>query len=100
ERALPAFKLCLAQLLGERREKPEDLFTLLHAYEKGFVPFVAPALLEIYPEYQAHTVMGGSTYRVFANALMGRPQKEWESTALRLLQRTIRHPLQYKTKQE
>lgn len=100
ERAFPAFEQCLAQLVAERGEKPEDLFALLRAYEKGHVPFLAPALLDIYPKYHAHTLMGGGTYRAFANALTGRPRKEWESTALRLLQGKVHHPKLLKTKAE
>lgn len=101
-RAEPALKKAFEEFAKRPRTTQDetDIKWAVRAYGDMKLESLAPAVLGAFEKLQAHTQLGGVTYRDYSEAMVSAPSKQWSGTLIQLLGRPMADPRSAKTKEQ
>lgn len=99
-RAIPAMKKAFEQFAKRpRKTKDEDdIKWAVRAYGDMGADELQPGVLAAFEALQAHTQLGGITYKDYSKAMVDQPSEAWKATLIAKLEEPIKHPSSGKTK--
>src|SRR5690606_16947406 len=101
-RTIPALKKAFDEFANRpRKTKDEaDIKWAVRAYGDMKSKELAPSVLAAFEKLEAHTMLGGITYRDYSEAMVAAPDPGWSSSLIALLDQEMKDPQAAKTKEQ
>lgn len=101
-RTEPALKKAFEEFAKRPRTTKDetDIKWAVRAYGDLKLESLAPAVLAAFEKLQAHTQLGGVTYRDYSEAMVKAPSKQWSGALIQMLGRPMADPHTAKTKEQ
>jgi HEAT repeat protein len=102
ERAVPALKHAFEEFAKRPRNTKDeaDIKWAVRAYADMKSKDLAPVVMAAFEKLQAHTMLGGITYRDYSEAMVAAPDPGWTSALIGLLGQDMKDPSSAKTKEQ
>jgi len=102
ERAVPALNKAFEEFAKRPRTTSDeaDIKWAVRAYGDMKKPELAAGVLAAFEKLEAHTQLGGITYKDYSKAMVAAPSPAWTSTLISKLEVEIKHPTSGKTKEQ
>jgi PBS lyase HEAT-like repeat len=102
ERAVPALKTAFDEFAKRpRKTKDEaDIKWAIRAYGDMKSKELAPSVLAAFQKLEAHTALGGITYRDYSEGMVAAPDSGWTSELIGMLGVEIKNPASAKSKEQ
>ena len=96
KRAEPAFKKALEDFVARPKTKAEDqdIKWAIRAQGDLKLPGLSPLILQAFQKLEAHTLLGGITYKDLNDAMLDAPDKAWVEPLKTMLQAEVKAPQQ------
>lgn len=101
-RAEPALKKALDEFAKRPRTTQDetDIKWAVRAYGNMKLESLAPSVLAAFEKLEAHTQLGGVTYRDYSEAMVKAPSKQWSGALIQMLGQPMKDPRSAKTKEQ
>lgn len=101
-RAVPALNKAFEEFAKRPRTTSDeaDIKWAVRAYADLKSPELAGSVLAAFDKLEAHTQLGGITYKDYSKALVAAPNPGWTSALIEKLGQEIKHPTSGKTKEQ
>lgn len=102
ERAIPALKTAFEEFAKRPRKTTDeaDIKWAVRAYGEMKSKELAPSVIKAFEKLEAHTQLGGITYRDYSEAMVAAPSADWAGTLVTFLGQEVKDPSQAKTKEQ
>jgi len=102
ERAIPALNKAFEEFAKRPRTTSDeaDIKWAVRAYGDMKKPEMAAGVLAAFEKLEAHTQLGGITYKDYSKAMVAAPSSAWTSALIAKLEVEIKHPTSGKTKEQ
>lgn len=102
ERAIPALNKAFEEFAKRPRTTSDeaDIKWAVRAYGDMKKPELAANVLAAFEKLEAHTQLGGITYKDYSKAMVSAPSPTWTSALISKLEVEIKHPTSGKTKEQ
>lgn len=102
KRTEPALKKAFEEFAKRPRTTQDetDIKWAVRAYGDLKLESLAPAVLAAFEKLEAHTQLGGVTYRDYSEAMVKAPSPQWTGTLIQLLGQPMNDPRSAKTKEQ
>lgn len=102
ERAIPALNKAFEEFAKRPRTTSDeaDIKWAVRAYGDMKKPELAAGVLAAFEKLEAHTQLGGITYKDYSKAMVSAPSPTWTSALIAKLEVEIKHPTSGKTKEQ
>lgn len=102
ERTLPALKHAFDEFAKRPRNTKDetDIKWAARAYAEMKSKDLAPSVLAAFEKLQAHTQLGGITYRDYSEAMVSAPDPSWTPGLISLISQEMKDPRAAKTKEQ
>ncbi len=102
ERAVPALTKAFEEFAKRPRTTKDeaDIKWAVRAYGDMKKPEMAAAVLAAFEKLEAHTQLGGITYKDYSKAMVDGASPTWASSLIGMLSGEIKHPTSGKTKEQ
>ncbi len=101
KRTEPALKKAFDEFAKKPRTTSDetDIKWAVRAYGDLKLPSLAPSVLAAFEKLEAHTMLGGVTYRDYSEAMVKAPSPAWSSSLIGMLGQPMADPQTAKTKE-
>lgn len=101
-RTEPALKKAFEEFAKRPRSTQDesDIKWAVRAYGALKLESLAPAVLAAFEKLEAHTQLGGVTYRDYSEAMVKAPSAQWSGTLIQMLGQPMTDPRTAKTKEQ
>jgi len=102
ERAVPALNKAFEEFAKRPRTTSDeaDIKWAVRAYGDMKKPEMAAGVLAAFEKLEAHTQLGGITYKDYSKAMVAAPSASWSSALIAKLEVEMKHPASGKTKEQ
>ncbi len=101
-RTEPALKKAFDEFAKRPRttQDESDIKWAVRAYGRMKLEGLAPSVLAAFEKLEAHTQLGGVTYRDYSEAMVRAPSKQWAGPLIQMLNQPMTDPRSAKTKEQ